>query len=122
MILLSIKKTKLLSENPGIISEFNNEFEVVTQDKFLGRKLLLSGDGLIIADSRFYNLNGFRVRAVPYWCIFFIKRLIHNSALEAKLRFKSFMWSIRDTATINAIWRNNWAFLNLLWADIPMCK
>ena len=109
-LIINKKKTKLLSENPGIISEFNNEFEVVTQDKFLGRKLLLSGDGLIIADSRFYNLNGFRVRAVPYWCIFFIKRLIHNSALEAKLRFKSFMWSIRDTATINAIWRNNWAF------------
>ena len=70
----------------------------------------MSGDGLIIADSRFYNLNGFRVRAVTKRTTFFVKRLIHNSSLEVKLRFKFFLWSLNDTNVINAVWSNNWSF------------
>lgn len=109
-LVINKEKTKLLSSNPSIIAEFDGEFEVVEEDKFLGRKLLLTSDGIIIADNRFYNLRGFRVKACPYWATFFIKRLIHISSLEAKLRYKTFMWAIGDTATICAIWRNNWAF------------
>jgi len=103
-------KTKLLSQCAAVVKQFDNKYKIVTDDVFLGCKLMINGDGRIVNDTRFYNLKGFRVYAVPYWTTFFVKRMIHNSALEAKLRYRCFMWSINNTEVINGIWRTNWRF------------
>ena len=109
-LIVNRKKTVLISSNKDVIKVLGKHFKVIDKDKYLGRQICLSGDGKIINDDRFFNIKGFRVFAIPSFCTFFIKRLIFNSALEAKLRYRLMMWSCNSSYIRNAIWKNNWYF------------
>ena len=109
-LVVNLKKTVLISSNELVIETFKDKFKIINEDKYLGRQICLSGDGRIINDDRFFNKKGFRVFAIPSFATFFIKRLIYNGALEAKLRYKLMMWSCNDPVTRKAIWQNNWFF------------
>ena len=104
------KKTVILTANEDVKRTFSISFTIVNKECYLGRTLGLNGDGMIINDDRFYNINGFRSMAVPYWANFFVKRIIGINALDAKLRFRMMMWATKDIFIRTSIWRHTWSY------------
>lgn len=109
-LIINEKKTVFLSLDKEIIEEFKDRFKKVDSEKYLGRLISLNGDGKIVPDDRFYNLNSFRSSACCYWATFFTKRLIFNAALDAKLRYRLYMWATDSIVIRSSIWVNNWKF------------
>ena len=109
-LIINVKKTGFMSENQEVINKLSPKFTKINSSKYLGRLVSLNGDGKIIPDDRYYNLKGFRSNACCYWATFFTKRLVFNSALDAKLRYRLLMWATNSAQIRKAIWVNNWSF------------
>lgn len=109
-LIINEKKTVFMSADAEIIDTFANRFKRVNEEKYLGRLISLNGDGKIVPDDRFYNLKAFRSNACCYWATFFTKRLVFNAALDAKLRYRLFMWASDNIIIRSSIWVNNWKF------------
>lgn len=109
-LVINQKKTVYITDNNELDSLLNGKFKKESSAKYLGRQICLNGDGKISPDNRFYNLKGFRSNSLPFWATFFVKRLVFNAALDAKLRYRLLMWSCDDQVIRTAIWRNNWKF------------
>ena len=107
---INTKKTLYITDDKELDEKLATRFKKVDSANYLGRLISLNGDGKIAPDNRFYNLKGLRSNSLPFWSTFFVKRIIFNSALDAKLRFRLLMWSTDDIVIRTAIWRNNWAF------------
>lgn len=109
-LIINVKKTGFMSENQEIINQLSPKFKRIDSSKYLGRLVSLNGDGKIVPDDRYYNLKAFRASACCYWATFFTKRIVFNSALDAKLRFRLLMWASNSAQIRKAIWVNNWSF------------
>lgn len=103
-------KTGFISDDPEYRKELKNEYKLVDKEKYLGRVVMLNGDGKLIADNRYFNKKAFRAKACPYWANFFCKRLIFNNGIMAKFAYKVYMFSGIDKSIRTAVWRNAWCF------------
>lgn len=109
-LVINTKKTVYITNDSELDKLLCKDFKKVDSATYLGRQIALNGDGKILPDNRFYNLKGFRSNSIPFWATFFVKRIIFNAALDAKLRYRLIMWSNTDLIMRTAIWRNNWSF------------
>ena len=108
---LNAKKTVIISKDANVKKIFS-EFTIVDEIKYLGRLLMLNGDGKLVADDRLYNRKAFKSMACPYWVNFFTKRLIFNNGVISKLAYGLYMFSTSDISVRNATYRNAWTFLH----------
>lgn len=109
-LIINEKKTQFDTCNKMLTVELEKRFKRFSSTKYLGRMITVNGDGLVRADDRFVNLKGNRTNAMVYWATFFVKRIIFNAALDAKLRYKLLMWSTSSKLIRQALWKNNWSF------------
>lgn len=109
-LVINEKKTCFMSNDEDIIAAFSGRFKRIEAAKYLGRLVSLNGDGKIVPDDRFYNLKAFRSSACCYWATFFTKRLVFNSALDAKFRYRLLMWATNSREIRRSVWVNNWSF------------
>ena len=109
-LVINTKKTLYMTDDKELDEKLKLKFKKVDSAKYLGRLISLNGDGKISPDDRFYNLRGFRANSIPFWSNFFVKRIVFNAALDAKLRYRLLMWSTDNKVIKTAIWQNNWSF------------
>lgn len=109
-LVINEKKTMFESRNQGTIDVFKDRFTKFDSAKYLGRSIAVNGDGKVIADDRFVNIKGSRSIAMVYWATFFIKRIVYNAALDAKLRYRLLMWSTTERTIRRALWTSHWFF------------
>lgn len=109
-LIINEKKTCFMSEDDEIINAFKDRFKRIEAAKYLGRLVSLNGDGKVVPDDRYYNLKAFRSSACCYWATFFTKRLVFNSALDAKFRYRLLMWATNSKQIRRSVWVNNWSF------------
>lgn len=103
-------KTGLLTKNEELKKEMK-EVEILDKEKYLGRLIGITADGKIMNDDRWYNTKSFRSQCIPYWASFFVKKLIYNTCLDARVRYRFMMWACSDIKTRDSLWRNTWFFL-----------
>lgn len=109
-LVVNILKTGLLTNNKDLQEEMK-DFKMIEREKYLGRLIGIGPDGRIINDDRWFNTKAYRSRNIPYWASFFVKRLIYNSCLDARTRYRFMMWACADIKIRTSIWRNTWFFL-----------
>ena len=95
-LIINTKKTIYITDDKELDDMLKMRFKKVNSANYLGRLISLNGDGKIALDNRFYNLKGFRSNSIPFWSTFFVKRIVFNAALDAKLRYRLLMWSTED--------------------------
>ena len=106
-LIINEDKSVLISDDVGLISVFKNIIPIKDKDKYLGRELKLDS-GKIIGDDSFFNNNKFSFN--PKWINFAIKRLIFNGALDARFRYKFFMWPTIYVDIRKKIFQKAWRF------------
>ena len=108
-LIINLKKSFALSVDKLFINKMKDIIPCKDKDKYLGRQLCINKFGKIVNDDRFY-LTGKTVLGRPSWINFSIKRLIFNGAIDARIRYKFFMWPTSDKLVRNKIWTNMWQF------------
>lgn len=109
-LVVNEKKTKFDTKDGELANLLSGRFTKFESYKYLGRLIAVNGDGKVTADDRFVNLKGNRTNAMVFWCTFFVKRIVYNAALDAKLRYRLLMWSTTSKSIKTAVWRNHWFF------------
>jgi hypothetical protein len=109
-LVINKNKTMVISNDRDVIKEFQRDFPIVREDKYLGRELAINDDGYLCVDDRFYNSKNFSIRSMPNFNIFGIKRLLFLTALDAKYRYRFMCWSVSDISIRGSIFRTNWYF------------
>ena len=110
-LIINEKKTMYDTPDDDLDRLLNNRFKKFDTTKYLGRNITINGDGKIIQDDRYFNLKGNRSDAMIYWATFFVKRIIYNAAIDAKLRYKLIMWSTDSIVLRKQLWIKHWSFL-----------
>ena len=109
-LIINPRKTGLMTKEEEIKEKFK-EYKVINTEKYLGRLIGITSDGRVINDDRWYNTKAFRSRNIPYWASFFVKKLIFNACIDARVRYRFMMWACNDIKIRDALWRNTWFFL-----------
>lgn len=106
-LVINKKKSVMISKDPFFIQKYKNDYDCKDVEKYLGRELKIGLDGKITQDNRFY-FNGKKIFGKPNWLNFAIKRLIFNGALDARFRYKFYMWPTDNINVRKKIWENSW--------------
>ena len=101
------KKSVMISKDDHFIKKYKKIFDFKDSEKYLGRELKIGLDGKIAQDDRFY-FDGKKIKGKPAWINFSIKRLIYNGALDARFRYKFFMWPTDNILVKKKIFENSW--------------
>ena len=109
-LVINEKKTMFDTPDNELVKEFNGRFTKFSIAKYLGRVISVNGDGKVTPDDRFFNLKGERTDAMIYWATFFVKRLVYNAALDAKMRYKLIMWRTKSKTVRKELWIKHWKF------------
>lgn len=123
-LVINEKKSMFESKNKGTIEVLEKRFSRFDSAKYLGRNIIVNGDGKVVPDDRFVNLKGNRVMGLVYYATFFVKRLVYNAALDAKLRYKLLMWSTSDKVIRKALWVSHWSFFRktmFIYSYVQVC-
>ena len=110
-LIINEKKTMYDTTDDNLDKLLSDRFKKFDTTKYLGRNITINGDGKIIQDDRYFNLKGNRSDAMIYWATFFVKRIVYNAAIDAKLRYKLIMWSTDSIALRKQLWIKHWSFL-----------
>ena len=108
-LVINKKKSVFISNDPYIIQKYSTDYVFEDSQKYLGRELKIGLDNNVINDDRFY-FDGKYIKGTPAWINFAIKRLIYNGALDARLRFKFYMWPTSDKEIRKALWEKAMKF------------
>ena len=108
-LIINVNKSVIVSEDDLIRKNFENKLIIRDNEKYLGREIKLEKNGNIIGDDSCFKKFSF-VNNKLYWINFAIKRLIYNGALEARIRFKFYMWPTKDKEVRKKIFQNSWKF------------
>ena len=109
-LVVNERKSGFISKDPDYINELGKTFKLVEEEKYLGRVIMINGDGQLVVDNRFFNKKAFRTKAYPYWANYFTKKLIFNGAIISKFAYKTYMFSSIDKSIRTSMWRNSWYF------------
>lgn len=101
------KKSVIISNDDHFIKKYKNIFDFKDGEKYLGRELKIGLDGKLTNDDRCY-FDGKKLKGMPYWINFAIKRLIYNGALDARMRYKFYMWPTDNINIRKKIWEKSW--------------
>ena len=107
-LIINKRKSKLISNDEGFIREFEDEFDVDNEDKFLGRELAINDAGYLVGDDRFFDNRSLTVASFPNYNIEGIKNLIINGAILAKLRYRFMCWSTSSKTIRHRIFSSNY--------------
>ena len=108
-LIINVNKSVVVSENDSIRKNFEKKLIIKDNEKYLGREIKLEKNGNIIGDDESFKKFAF-VNNKLYWINFAIKRLIYNGALEARVRFKFYMWPTKNIEVKKKIFQNAWRF------------
>ena len=109
-LIINKKKSVVISKNADVINKFKADFQILQSERYLGRRIGINDNGDLVNDDRYFCEYSIRAKCVPNWCIFGIRRLVFITALEAKLRFKLFMWSTNSKIIRSKLWKNSWIY------------
>ena len=102
------RKSKLISNDENFIKEFEEEFDVGNEDKFLGRELAINDSGYLVGDDRCFDNRTLTMASFPNYNIEGIKRLVINGAILAKLRYRFMCWSTSSKTIRHRIFSSNY--------------
>lgn len=108
-LVINKKKSVFISNDPYIVDKYSKDYVFEDSQKYLGRELKIGLDNKIVNDDRFY-FDGKYINGTPAWINFAIKRLIYNGALDARIRYKFFMWPTDDKEVRKKIWERAMKF------------
>jgi len=107
-LIINKKKSVVVSNSKEYIDKFKNEFEITTEDKFLGRELAIDSNGWIVGDDRFFSCKGITIASFPNFNIEGIKNMIMNGAILAKLRYRFMCWATSSKLIKKKIFTSNY--------------
>ena len=110
-LVINKSKSKILTVRVELINKIKSQYSIVNKDKYLGRELKIGNDNKFINDDRFY-FEGRTIKGSPSWINFAIKRLIITGGINAKVRYKFFMWPTNEISVKKKIWENAWNYFN----------
>ena len=108
-LIINVDKSVIVSEDDSLKKNFEKKLIIKDNEKYLGREIKLEKNGNIIGDEASFKKFAF-VNNKLYWINFAIKRLVYNGALEAKIRFKFYMWPTKEREVKKKIFQNAWRF------------
>ena len=99
---INLSKANLITDSLSVSRRFKLKFpdiNIGSEGKFLGKELKFLNGTMVPDDKIFVNLNDIKmVNLINGWSTLYIKKLVFNGGVNAKYRFKSYMWEIQADA------------------------